>query len=204
MKKTLKVFITISLAIALFLTPAIAAYAAEAESAEGMDNLQEVDENLFSRLFDEISSYATEIFCALTLVGSLILAYAYKKGLLPLVEKALLSISNAVTKIKEKTESGEIAARNLGTELNEKLNDTKDVILTLHERIKEMNDALLVVKEKETSKEKSNKNLALIVSAQVDMLYEIFMSSALPQYQKDAVGERVLKMKEALRGDVSE
>ena len=37
-----------------------------------------------------------------------------------------------------------------------------------------------------------------MVKAQIDMLYDVFMSSALPQYQKDAVGERIAKMKEAL------
>ena len=30
------------------------------------------------------------------------------------------------------------------------------------------------------------------------MLYDVFMSSALPQYQKDAVGERIAKMREAI------
>ena len=37
-----------------------------------------------------------------------------------------------------------------------------------------------------------------VISAQVDMLYSIFMSSSLPQYSKDAVGERIAQMKAAL------
>ena len=41
--------------------------------------------------------------------------------------------------------------------------------------------------------------LRLVVDTQIDMLYDIFMSSALPQYQKDAVGERIAKMKGAIR-----
>jgi hypothetical protein len=42
-----------------------------------------------------------------------------------------------------------------------------------------------------------------IMSAQVDMLYNIFMSSSLPQYSKDAVGERISEMKAALAEPVS-
>ena len=34
--------------------------------------------------------------------------------------------------------------------------------------------------------------------SQVDMLYAIFMSSALPQYQKDEVGARIKEMREEL------
>ena len=34
------------------------------------------------------------------------------------------------------------------------------------------------------------------MSAQIDMLYGIFMTSSLPQYQKDAVSEHIHKMKE--------
>ena len=39
------------------------------------------------------------------------------------------------------------------------------------------------------------KKLTAVLSAEVDMLYEIFMSAALPQYLKDSVGERIAKMK---------
>ena len=34
--------------------------------------------------------------------------------------------------------------------------------------------------------------------SQIDMLYEIFMQSGLPQYSKDALGERMAKMKKTL------
>ena len=34
-----------------------------------------------------------------------------------------------------------------------------------------------------------------VMIAQIDMLYDIFMSSGLPVYQKDEVSERVRKMK---------
>ena len=36
--------------------------------------------------------------------------------------------------------------------------------------------------------------------AEVEMIYNIFISSSLPQYQKDKVGEAYSKMKEKLSG----
>ena len=40
--------------------------------------------------------------------------------------------------------------------------------------------------------------LRLILNSQIELLYEIFMSSSLPTYQKDAVGARFAEMKRAL------
>ena len=40
-----------------------------------------------------------------------------------------------------------------------------------------------------------------LMSAQIDMLYDIFMTSSLPQYQKDAVNQRVKEMKEVTESD---
>jgi hypothetical protein len=45
---------------------------------------------------------------------------------------------------------------------------------------------------------KERKKMNRIMLAQIDMLYDIFMSSALPQYQKDAVGGKIQIMKEEL------
>jgi hypothetical protein len=37
-----------------------------------------------------------------------------------------------------------------------------------------------------------------LLRGQVDMLYDIFLSSSLPQFEKDRVGKRVEEMKQAL------
>ena len=159
----------------------------------------ELAENLFTAIFNQVKSYATEIFCAMTFIGSLILAYAYKKGLMPLIEKTLISIGGSVAKIKERTESGAIATEELGASLTAKLETSEVVINNMIEKINEMNQELSQIKTSELERTDSCKELSIIVNTQIDMLYDIFMTSALPQYQKDAVGERVAKMKEMLK-----
>ena len=154
--------------------------------------------NFFTKVYTELSCYASEILSALTLIGSLTLALAYKKGLLPLVEKSLLTIGGAITKIKESTKESADMSSALGDIIDEKLTTTKETVDLLANRIKELDDRLSesIKDEKDAMREK--RQLSLIVNAQIEMLYDVFMCSALPQYQKDAVGEKIARMKEAL------
>lgn len=189
-----KFFIIASLILAFSCLFATTSFASEAVSAEEIA----AEENVFTTVFLGVKEYATEIFCALTFTGSLLLAYAYKKGLLPLVESTLVSIGNAVSKIKERTEASEESSLAIASSISNELNKAQDLIKNLTKRVDVMSEAITEVKDGELLKNRENQSLCIIVGAQIDMLYDIFMSSALPQYQKDAVGERVAKMKEAL------
>lgn len=162
------------------------------------------EENFFSKVYDEISSYTDEIFCALTFVGSLILAFAYKKGLLPLIEKSLLSIGNTVNKIKENTKESADKSGELNKNIDIRLTQASELIERLSERISSLSESLAESLEDEKKARLETKEIRTVTEAQIDMLYSIFMSSALPQYQKDEIGERVAKMKEALAKDEDE
>ena len=199
MKKKTKYLIASLLLAAFALMGAV--YASAEEGYEQVeyptDDTEEV--NFFEKVYTEVSEYASEILCALTFTGSVLLAFAYKKGLLPLVEKSLITIGNAVTKIKENTkESTEISSQ-LGVNIDGRLSETQELISKLAERIGSLEETLGRGLENENEARLEGKQLRLVVDAQIDMLYDIFMSSALPQYQKDAVGERIAKMKGAIR-----
>ena len=212
MKGTLKAFVAAIIFTLIISSSLIVSYADHSEAVindsdtgltDGQEQtdkiVDEVGENVFTTIFNQLKSYATEIFCGMTFIGSLILAYAYKKGLIPLIEKTLVSISGAVAKIKERTESGAIATEELGASLSEKLEKSEMIVNSMIDRIGEMNKELAEIKTSELERTDSCKELSIIVGTQIDMLYDIFMTSALPQYQKDAVGEKVAKMKETLK-----
>lgn len=195
MKSKLKYLIATVILAVLLTAFSFSAYASEETVSEAVEN---TEENLFSKAFDEIAEYAPEILSALTLVGSLTLAVTYKKGLLPLVEKSLLAIGNAVARIKDKTnESAELGAK-LGLDIDQRLTEATGILTSLAERIAQLESALKTSIADKAEERLEAKELRLVVDAQIDMLYDVFMSSALPQYQKDAVGERVAKMKEAI------
>lgn len=195
MKNRIKLLIAVMLILVSALVLSVSASAQEAESAELADG---TEENVFDKMYADVSEYATEILCAMTFAGSLILAFAYKKGLLPIVKGSLLSIGNAVSKVKDSVgESAEKGVK-LGESIEKGLENTKTVLDGLVKKISELDTALEERLSDESERAHEAEVLRLVLLSQIEMLRDIFMSAALPQYQKDAVGERIAKMKGAL------
>lgn len=195
MKNRIKLLIAVMLILVSALVLSVSASAQEAESTELTDG---TEENVFDKMYADVSEYATEILCAMTFAGSLILAFAYKKGLLPIVKGSLLSIGNAVSKVKDSVgESAEKGVK-LGESIEKRLENTKTVLDGLVKKISELDTALEERLSDESERAHEAEVLRLVLLSQIEMLRDIFMSAALPQYQKDAVGERIAKMKGAL------
>ncbi len=155
---------------------------------------REEGENAFSMLFDAIKAHSAEILSALTLVGSVILAYCYKRGLTPMLTKALGTMGSAISSIKESAGRAEEKSAQLTDALTGRLDAAERVISGLAENITTLTESLA------RSEELAGKSadMRVVLAAQVDMLYDIFMTSNLPQYQKDAVGERISAMRGVL------
>ena len=150
--------------------------------------------NLFSALYDAAIEYSAEILSALAFVGSLIIAFTYKKGLLPLIKGALGALGNLVSSIRESTEAEMEISSGVAEEVKERLLATEKLIEGLVNEIIAL-EARLASKDEA---EREAVRARTVVAAQVDMLYEIFMTSSLPQYAKDRVGERIAAMKAEL------
>ena len=169
---------------------------------QGPTNATESDkaDNPFATAFSAVKGYATEILAALTFIGSLILAYAYKRGLIPLLKSSISAISGTVAKVKESAERGEGKTDELAISVTSRLNDAELILDGITETLSTLESTLDGIK----SDKDEVARLKVIMSAQVDMLYAIFISSALPQYQKDEVGRRIAEMREALSCDEGE
>lgn len=191
MKKKLKYLIVTALIVTFLVCCATTAHAEEAYNPV-TDEIAE--DNLFAQIYEEISAYTSEILCVLTFGGSLILAIAYKKGLLPIVKGSLLSIGNAVSNIKES--AGESIEKT--SQLEKSFEIAKEKLDVLTNRVCTLDQLLREKLDMEDEEKKAKIELKLVLNSQIDMLYDIFMASALPQYQKDAVGEKIAKMKGAL------
>ena len=164
------------------------------ETNENVGNEKEDVENFFGIIYAEMSKYATEIISAITLVGTVILGFAYKKGLLPLVTHSISAIQQSVTKIKSDTENG-IAVTQSGLDsVTERLGELENSVTLFKNTLDTLEEQLQC--EAEYVKERKKMNAVML--SQIDMLYDIFMASALPQYQKDSVGTKVQMMKEEL------
>lgn len=157
----------------------------------------EPDDNIFELIFCEVKAYLSEILCGLTFISSIIIALAYKKGLVPIVEGSLGAISKAVTKIKEKNEESDKVARNNYDTLATRVSEYEKSIAALDERVGELALSL----EPFSEELKNNKLIEQLIVSQTTMLHDVFMASSLPSYQKDRVEAHFKKMLEELRGE---
>ena len=150
------------------------------------------DSNVFDEIFAAASEFSTEITSVMAFIGSLIVALAYKRGLLPSVKNGIGAIGCAISQIKDSTESYSRHQDELLSEFTERLCRAEDVL----ERFGKAIDEIAEKTEDTQGAAKDRESMKALMTAQIDMLYDIFMTSSLPQYQKDAVNERIREMKE--------
>ena len=116
----MKKLLTASFAFLIILTLSVTAF------ASGGDVASE-EANVFEIAYEWACENSAEILSALTFVGSLILAFTYKKVLLPKLSGALTKIGGSVNDLTEETEKsiknieGEFEAMKKKSEENEKL-----------------------------------------------------------------------------------
>ena len=155
---------------------------------------EETPKSGFDKAYDAIMENADKIFALFAFLSSLVVGFAYKKGLLPLVKNALSAVASGIASIKE-------ASAKAGEESAAALDAARDKLAHAEETVKLIADRMEALEaELERANEGARKNgeLRIILSSQIDLLYEIFMSSSLPTYQKDLIGERVAGMKREL------
>ena len=162
--------------------------------SEPADNTEtsDIESNIFEDIFASVNEFSPEILSMLTFIGSLLLAFAYKRGLLPTIKNGLGIISGTVGELKASTEGFSKHQEAMISELTERL---KQAELSLSEFGKAIDEIVKKAEEDENGA-LEREHMKALMSAQIDMLYGIFMTSSLPQYQKDAVSEHIHKMKE--------
>ena len=164
----------------------------ESETTDDTAITSEQDaKNPFEAVFETVKENSDTIFSALTLLGSVILAFTYKKGLLPSLGASLGKIGDSVKKIGDATEISIIKSEGAIVDIDDKIRGIGELFDRVEEQLGELNNKMEAVdKEKEQSE-----ITRILMRSQVDMLYDIFMTSSLPQYSKDAVGEKIAAMK---------
>ena len=156
--------------------------------------------SFFDELFNSFMEHSEKILGALTLIGSLILAFAYKRGFLPLVKSSLAALIDTVSKIKDNAAENDLIHKEFQGAISERLSTAETSLVKLTEHIDSLTDSLGSAEAVMTENEK----LKIIMRAQVDMLFDVFMCSSLPEFQKERIGERIKEMKEALGGNETE
>ena len=186
MKKFLTVTLSFLLVVSLL---AVTTFAAEETGGEITES------NVYSEVYDVLLRHSDKILSALAFLASLLLALAYRSGIIPLIKGGLNTLAAAIGKLKEETDkASEISAKTI-SEAKDKLADAEKVLSTLNERLGTLEEKLGdAIEDKERAAD-----MKVIMEAQIDMLYDIFMSSSIPLFQKEAVGEKISAMKRTLK-----
>ncbi len=161
----------------------------DSEEADAKDK-----EGFFDILFRGFSNNLSDILSALAFIGSLILMFSYKQGFLPLIKDGLGALSAGVRAIGEKTGELNIGAEELAEKIDQRLKSAEDLLNTMKNAVAGLETNLKELQDGKREREMTN----TVLLAEVDMLYEIFMSASLPQYLKDNVGEKIADMRKAL------
>ena len=168
------------------------------------DNVDDADiedtKNSFEKIYDAAMAHVSEILSLAAFIGSLICAVIYKSGLMPLMEKGRGGIKNAAQKIKEATDRAECDNKASLGYINDKMNELEIAISEMQETVKAATQAM----DSAVDMKAHQARIDGLLAGELDMLYDIFMSSALPEYEKARVGERVAKLKEGLKSDEHE
>lgn len=182
-KNSTKFICALVLCTIFMCTIAITACAEGSAATEG--------ENIFSQLFEYTSCYSSEILSALAFTSSLFLAFTYKRALMPALGRSIGTISTSVAEIKDSSRETENATKSFKKELDANIEEALRLLKSLG---KELNLTEEKIDKFNTGTEERN-TIRLILCEQVSLLYDIFMFSSMPEYQKDAVARRIEKIR---------
>lgn len=164
----------------------------ENKKEEATDTTEE--DNPFLVLYDFATEHIGEIFSLLSFVAATVVAFLYNKGLLPALKTSLSTMANILVGVKASAENSENLSIETKKELLEKLGMAESGLGAVTESISTLCERL----DKLTDSKDEQEKMRTIMNAQIDMLYEIFLCSSLPEYQKEAVREKMAAMKEVL------
>ena len=154
-----------------------------------------ISENIFEEIYTVLEVNADKIFSILAFIGTLVVGVGYKSGLLPLLRDALSKLKGAIDNVKEDGERNNQITSDKITEISQAIED-------INESLKKNSEELTRIEWQFESYEelcRERESMRTLIEGQIDMLYAIFMSSALPQYQKDEVGAKIGEMREELK-----
>ena len=144
---------------------------------------------------ETVGDYIGEIFCALTFIGSMITAFLYKKGLLPTLGDGINKICSVVVSSGEKATDIQKENAELLDAFVEKAMPILEKSQQLYTYAEEMRKESLLLKDELERDKLQRKALSNLIEGQIELLYGVFMSASLPEYQKEQLGAQYNRLK---------
>lgn len=147
---------------------------------------------IFGEIYSCLASHAGEIFSTLSFIGTVAVALAYRRGLIPLLRDGLGAIGGAAGNISTSTERAQAVTEEAISGVRRTLDGFSDTLRTIERAGEETSERLRALEGEGYDK----KALTKILLEQINMLSDIFMSTSLPQFRKDEIAERAKEMRD--------
>ncbi len=142
--------------------------------------------------------YLSEIFCVLTFIGSMLCAFLYKTGLMPLVRSGITSLGDRVKKNGDDTATFIEGAGSTLKAIEESLAPTAEALEAAQRLTAECETRYAALLELLAHEAEDHKKTREILLTETELFYQMLQSVALPQAQKESMTESYYLLKRRL------
>ncbi len=168
---------------------------------DGTSAQNTADRSFGAVLLSVLDAHASELLSALTLVASLVLAHAYKKGLVPTLWGGLNSIARTVQDTGEQTrllaETAQKSIDGVSQSAAPLLEQVEVLCGTAEETARQNAQLKSLIAQTETDRAR----MVTFMQGLAGMLYEVFSVANLPQYAKEQLGRTYTAIMAQAEGD---
>lgn len=137
----------------------------------------------------------------LTLLGSLLVAFFYKTGLMPLLRSGLSALGDLLGKSRELTESFTKEATERFARVEENVLPMVDAMRKGEEALAALEEKLTALEDALTKSEKERRLTAEVLRTETELFYEMLVSVNLPEGQKESMTESYYRLKRILEAE---
>ena len=144
---------------------------------------------------------ADTLLGVLTLIGSLLVAFFYKTGLMPLLRSGLSALGDLLSKSRELTESFTKEAGERFARMEESVLPMADAMRKGEEALSALEEKLKALEEALSKSEKERRLTAEVLRTETELFYEMLVSVNLPEGQKESMTESYYRLKRILEAE---
>ena len=204
MKKTLFLFFTLLALLGCLSLPILGAEAVEEKAEETVETVPEETEDV-APITDAFLTFwennGSTLLSATGVFLSLLLAFLYKSGLLPLLTKGLSAISAGTDKAAEITSEFTRKATEALTALESNARDALSHAEATEAVVKGTEAMLAALKDALEDARAERARIALVLTEETALFYELLNSVKLPEAQKEVIRQRYYKYQALLEAE---
>ena len=199
-----KLFLTVLLALFLCGALTLPTFAEEEQIPAPTEEImmpeaeEMADSTLSGAVLMFLEQNGNDICQYLSLGLSVLLAWLFKKGLLPSLSGGVSHISKTLEGgLSALTEEGKQLAKTTEANLQtfvEAVTPALELLSQGAEHLQSTEDALKEMNNELTNAKQDRLRANTVLAAQMELFYQFFMAVNLPQYQKEQLGERYVQL----------